>query len=222
MKKAIKIILPLFLVLVLLVVGYWFFFQARTDLTAQGLIRLGDWLETGQHYRLAINSFSMANKLQPQDADLALKLAQAYRNSSNFTQTERTLVNAIYASPDDTRLYVALSKVYVEQDKLMDAQQMLDNIANPTVLAELSSRRPLAPKISPEGGYYSEYITVSLTRPATSQPTGNIRRRRATFTARRWSSPAVRPRSAPWLWTTRGWSARRSMWAIRSRAWLRT
>ena len=58
--------------------------------------------------------------------DLALKLAQAYRNSSNFTQTERTLVNAIYASPDDTRLYVALSKVYVEQDKLMDAQQMLD------------------------------------------------------------------------------------------------
>ncbi len=162
MKKAIKIILPLFLVLVLLVVGYWFFFQARTDLTAQGLIRLGDWLETGQHYRLAINSFSMANKLQPQDADLALKLAQAYRNSSNFTQTERTLVNAIYASPDDTRLYVALSKVYVEQDKLMDAQQMLDNIANPTVLAELSSRRPLAPTISPEGGYYSEYITVSL------------------------------------------------------------
>ncbi len=162
MKKALKVILPIFLILVLLIGGYWFFFQYRTDLTAEALAKLGDRQMEANNYNAAIRYYSLANRLAPEDVDLSFHLAQAYMEVGNYSRTERVLVNAIYAAPDDVRLYVALSKTYVAQDKLLDAQQMLDNIKSPAVLAELSSRRPAAPVLTPEGGYYSEYITVSL------------------------------------------------------------
>ena len=91
-----------------------------------------------------------------------MKLADAYEHSGNYTRTESILVNAIYETPDNPDLYVALSKVYVDQDKLLDAQRMLDTIVNTEVQEELSARRPAAPQITPSGGRYADYITVEL------------------------------------------------------------
>ncbi len=162
MRKALKIILPLVLVLILLVTAYWFFFQHRRDITAGVFRSFGDSSVEAGKPNAAIRWYGFANKLTPQDSELALKLAEAYRESGNYTKTEYVLVNAIYASPDCTELYTTLSKVYVEQDKLKDAQIMLDQIRNETVLAELSARRPTAPTVVPEGGYYSDRISVSL------------------------------------------------------------
>lgn len=165
MKKTIKIVLPILLIFALLVAGYWFFFQYRIDVTT-GLLRdAADSLFAHEHYSLAIRCYRWANSLDPKDADLAMQLAEAYRQSGNYTKTENVLVHAIYDIPEDSRLYVKLSQVYVEQDKLLDAQQMLDTIANEAVRTELAQRRPAAPEFSPEGGYYSEYITVTVSEP---------------------------------------------------------
>ena len=164
MKKTLKIVLPILLVFALLVAGYWFFFQYRVDLTTGLLRSFADArLESG-HYSMAIRCYRWANSLDPQDAELAMKLAEAYRKNGNYTKTESTLVHAIYDTPEDSRLYLALSQVYVEQDKLLDAQQMLDGISNPEVLAEINAQRPAAPVISPEGAFYHEYITVELSQ----------------------------------------------------------
>lgn len=163
MKKTVRILLPILLIAALLVVGYWFFFQYRTDFTAGILKKLGDSrLESGS-YDAALRYYRLANDLAPEDGELSLSLAEAYRKSGNYTKTENVLVNAIYNAPEDTRLYVALSRVYVEQDKLLDARQMLDNIANPSARAELDRQRPAAPSASPQGSFYSEYVTVTLT-----------------------------------------------------------
>lgn len=64
----------------------------------------------------------------PKDADLAIRLADAYKKSGNYTKAEYTLVSAITQIPDSVQLYVALSKTYVEQDKLLDAETMLGRI----------------------------------------------------------------------------------------------
>ena len=163
MKKTLRNVLPFLLIFALLAAGYWFFFQYRVDLTTGLLRKAAESQMEGGHYGMAIRCFRWANSLNPQDAGLALELAEAYQKSGNYTKTESTLVHAIYDAPDDVRLYMALSGVYVEQDKLLDAQQMLDNIANPEVRATLQAQRPAVPVITPEEGFYSDYIEVSIT-----------------------------------------------------------
>lgn len=165
MKKFLKHLLPILLVLALLAAGYWFFFRYRADLTTGLLQDIADSQMESGRYGLAIRLYRWANGLDPRDPEIPLKLAEAYRQSGNYTKTESTLVHAIYNTPGETRLYEALSRVYVDQDKLLDAQQMLDGISDPEAKAALDAKRPAAPVVTPEGGFYSEYITVVLQCP---------------------------------------------------------
>lgn len=165
MKKPVKILISLFLILALLAAGYWFFFQARVDVTTGLLEGAADTLLEHGHESAALRCYRWANSLDGKNTELALKLADAYRRNGNYTKTESVLVHAIYDAPDDSRLYLKLSQVYVEQDKLLDAQQMLDGIANEKVRDELAPRRPAAPEISPAAGFYKEYIHVEVSTP---------------------------------------------------------
>ena len=162
MKRALKVVLPLFIILVLVVVGYWFFLYHRTDITANALVKLADQQMKSEHYSAAVRYYSWANKLVPQDGQVALHLAEAYRKTGNYTKTEYTLVNAIRANSSDIRLYTLLSQVYVEQDKLLDAQTLLDSIQNEQVRTELDALRPAAPVMTPDGGVYTEYIEITV------------------------------------------------------------
>ena len=162
MKKTLKLVITLVLILALLAAGYWFFFQYRVDITAGILRDFADSQLDSGHYSMAIRCYQWADALTPSDADTALKLAEAYHKSGNLTKTEYVLVHAIYDNPADVRLYETLSKIYVEQDKLLDAQQMLDNISNAEAKAALTAKRPAAPTLSPAADFYSEYITVEL------------------------------------------------------------
>ncbi len=76
-----------------------------------------------------------------------------------------TLSNAINAG-GTVELYTALCKTYVEQDKLLDAVNMLANISNPAIKAQLDEMRPSAPVGDYEPGFYSQYISVNLTSSA--------------------------------------------------------
>ena len=163
MKKTGKIVLPILLVLCLLVVGYWFFFQYRVDVTTGLLLDFADSQYEAGHYNTAVRCYRWASELDPQDPELSLKLAEAYRRSGNYSKTEKILVNAIYNAPEEERLYVALSQVFVEQDKLLDAQQLLDNIANEQVRKSLEAQRPAAPVFEPAGGFYHDYISITIT-----------------------------------------------------------
>lgn len=163
MRRFFKIVLPIVLILALLFVGYWFFFQFRSDITAGIFERLGNTCMSTKDYSGAVNYYGYANKLAPNDVEVAQKLAEAYKDSGNYTKTEYVLVHAIYAQPENIDLYLALSEAYVEQDKLLDAQLMLDHISNETVRAQLDALRPQAPVLTPDSGKYSDYITVSVT-----------------------------------------------------------
>ena len=162
MKKTLKLVIPILIILALLAGGYWFFFQYRVDITT-GLLR--DFAESqfnSGHYSWAIRGYRWADALDPQDADEAMKLAEAYHMDGNYTKTEYVLANAIQTYPGEVRLYEALSKIYVEQDKLLDAQQLLDNVSNEQAKAALAAQRPAAPTLSPDADFYSEYIAFEL------------------------------------------------------------
>ena len=59
-----------------------------------------------------------------------------------------------------------MSKVYVEQDKLLDAVQLLGNISDPAIAREIEALRPAAPTADEEPGVVRQYIDVHLSSNA--------------------------------------------------------
>lgn len=161
MKRVLKIVIPLVVVLALLGGCAWFFLAYRSDLTAHFLTGQAERMMEAGRYNRAIQYETWAWKLAPDDEEIPLSLARAYAASGNYTKAEYTLVNAIAATPKNVALYVELCQVYVAQDKLLDAVQMLDRVQDEAVREELAAMRPAAPELSPEDGYYTEYIEVS-------------------------------------------------------------
>jgi len=92
---------------------------------------------------------------------VAIELANQYKADGNFTKAEVTLSNAI-KNKGTVELYAALCKTYVQQDKLMDAVAMLENISDPAMKEALEKLRPTAPEASHEPGFYSQYIELEL------------------------------------------------------------
>lgn len=130
--------------------------------TAENMKSWGDDALADGNTDRAIMWYEYAVKSEPENADYVLALVEANLTDNNFTQAERNLVKAIRRKPD-AALYTKLSSVYVMQDKLMDAQEMLDNIADSAIRAELDALRPSAPVLSPQGGEYHEIISVTMT-----------------------------------------------------------
>lgn len=156
MKKA------LIILLVVLLVGGGLFSLYFFCWTPENVCALGDKAMEGEKYTRAEWLYEQAANMAPDDPTYILKLADACIADGSYTKAERSIVNAIRKEPS-VELYCKLSSVYVAQDKLFDAQKMLDGISDAAIKAELDAMRPAAPVFSPEGGQFSEYIDLSIT-----------------------------------------------------------
>lgn len=155
MKKA----LIIFLVLLILGGGIfcaWYFLW-----TPENFSTLGDRSMASGKYSRAAWLYEQAADLAPDTPAYAQKLADAYIADGSYAKAERTLVNALRKSAS-TELYMKLSSLYVAQDKLLDAQKMLDSLTDPAIAAEIATLRPQAPVLEPAGGQFSEYIDLSM------------------------------------------------------------
>lgn len=164
MKRFLRIFVPVLLVLTILVSIGWYLFQFDPDLTRDVLISQARIMDERGNHSLATWFYKMAYRQSGNDEDIALELARQYHSMGNYTKAEYTLSNAI-ADGGGVELYTALCKLYVEQNKLLDAVNMLDNVTNPVIKASLDSQRPQAVTVSHEPGYYNQYITLSFSAP---------------------------------------------------------
>ena len=155
MKKA------LIILLVVLLVGGGLFCLYFFGWTPENLSSLGDSAMASKKYSRAEWLYETAAEMAPDEPSYVLKLADACIADGSYTKAERSLVTAIRKEPS-AALYCKLSSVYVAQDKLYDAQKMLDGISDSAIKAELDAMRPQAPDFSPAGGQYSEYIDLML------------------------------------------------------------
>lgn len=160
MKIVLKILIPLVLIIALLVSACWYFLIYNRPLTVDFLMQQASSMVSAKRYDRAILYNKWAWNLMPERTDLALDLADTYIATGNYTKAEYTLVSAISSNPGKAGLYEALCRIYVEQDKLLDAVQMLDRITDADVVEYMSTARPAAPFLTPESGYYTEYIEV--------------------------------------------------------------
>lgn len=161
MKRTLKRFLPIILTLVIICSIVWYFLVYDRGLTQDILLGSARFFEKEGNHSIATWLYKRAYENSGNDPAVIIELAERFKRIGNYTQAEVVLSNAIKdnATPE---LFIALSKTYVEQDKLMDAVEMLDNITNPEIKAQLDDMRPSVPTANPVPGYYTEYLDVTI------------------------------------------------------------
>ncbi len=166
MKKATRILVPLLMVVLILGSIAWYLFRYDRTFTRDTLLSQARFQDAHGNSRISSWFYNMAYSFSGKDENVAIELANQYKADGNYTKAEYTLTNAINSGAT-AELYTALCRTYVEQDKLMDAVNMLANITDPALKAELDALRPSAPAVNQEAGYYSQYIDIQLTSSGT-------------------------------------------------------
>jgi len=101
-------------------------------------------------------------KSRPKDEALRLRVCQKYLDAGNTSRAEYVLFSGIEEAGQSTVLYAKLSQVYVLQDKLRDAVELLDGIQMPNIAAEIAAIRPPRPSFARQPGTYNEMIPLEL------------------------------------------------------------
>ncbi len=162
MKKIVKRIIPLLLIVALIASACWYIFVYDRDTVRDFLMAQARSCAQNGHFEAATWFYDISYEFAGEDENVAIDLAQIYKDSGNYTKAEYTLVSAI-ADGATAELYIALCQTYVEQDKLLDAVNMLDKVADPAIKAELDALRPAAPQPDFAPGFYSQYISLNFT-----------------------------------------------------------
>ena len=165
MKKALRIIVPILLAIALIGCMIWYLFVYDREFTRDILLQQARNAEYKGKHELAEWFYNTAYAYADNDESFAIEMANQYKSVGNYTKAEYTLSNAI-ADGGTAELYMALCKTYVEQDKILDAVNMLDNIADPAIKAELEAMRPTAPVADPVSGFYNQYMDVTISSSA--------------------------------------------------------
>lgn len=161
MKRFVRIFIPVILALSILLCMGWYLFVYDREFTRDMLLGTARYLENQGNHNAAAWFYESAYSQASNNEAVAIELAEQYKSGGNYTKAEFTLSGAI-ADGGGLDLYVALCKTYVEQDKLLDAVKMLASVSDPQIKEALETMRPAAPTASPNPGFYSQYISVSV------------------------------------------------------------
>jgi len=161
MKKALRVILPILLGIAIILCATWYLFVYDRPFTRDVLLSIARYSEDRGNQSTAAWFYNLAYTQSGNSDSVAIELAEQYKLIGNYTKAEFTLTNAI-SDGGSVDLYIALSKTFVEQDKLLDAVNMLDNVTDPVIRQEIEKLRPKAPVLNPAPGFYSQYISVEL------------------------------------------------------------
>lgn len=165
MKKTIRTIIPIILAAAIIACIGWYLFIYDVPFTRDMLLKTARFFESNGNHKTSAWFYNCAYRQTGDKDSIAIEVANQYKANGNYTKAESTLSQAI-ADGGGKDVYIALCKAYVEQDKLMDAVNMLNNITNKDVKSQLEKLRPAAPTCFPDpsstGAYYTQYITVTV------------------------------------------------------------
>ena len=167
MKRIIKIVVPIILAVAVILCAAWYLFVYDRAFTRDMLLNFARHSESGGNHTVAAWFYKQAYSQSSNSDDVAIELAEQYKAIGNFTKAEYTLTNAI-SDGGSVELYIALCQTYIQQDKVLDAVNMLNNVTDPSIKAQLDTLRPVIPTSSPAPGYYNQYISVTISNDAGS------------------------------------------------------
>ena len=161
MKRFFKIFLPILLSIVILLGVAWYFLVYDKMLTQTILMDLSHHFSNKGDYNTAAWLNDLAFNHFGNDDAVPLEQAELYLSRGNYTQAERVLHRGI-ENGGGVELYVMLCKIYVEQDKLLDAAELLNKVTDSAIKKELDAMRPAPPSPSLPAGEYHEYANLSF------------------------------------------------------------
>ena len=162
MKKATRFLVSMVLVLLIIASIIWYLFIYDRAFTRDTLLSQARYQAINGNSRLSSWFYDCAYSFSGHDENVAIELANQYKKTGNYTKAELTLTTSIRDNPT-VELYTALSEVFAEQDKLLDAVALLDQIPDASIKQQIEQIRPAAPQADQEPGYFSQYIDVHLT-----------------------------------------------------------
>lgn len=162
MKRTLKILIPILLSLAIILCTIWYLFIYDLAFTRDMLLNIARYNESHGNHSIAAWFYNRAYTQSSGSDEVAIELAEQYKQMGNYTKAEYTLTNAI-ADGGGVDLYIALSKTYIEQDKVLDAVNMLNNVTNPEIKKELEALRPEAPEAILPPGHYNQYVSADIT-----------------------------------------------------------
>lgn len=165
MKKAMKIILSLLLAGLIIASIGWYFTVYDQTFTRDLLLAQARKNDMRGNQKLSAWFYDRAYNQSGKDPNVAIELANQYIDAGNFTKAEVTLSNAI-RSGATAELYIALCNTYTQQDKLLDAVNLLASLPDSEISRQLEALRPLAPAPDHNSGFYTQYISVALNNDA--------------------------------------------------------
>lgn len=160
MKKTVRILIPILLALTIILCCAWYLLVYDREFSRDILLYGARVFEAQGNHTVATWFYDRAYDQAGDNDSIAVELAEQYRKSGNYTKAEYTLSKAIQDGGGSS-LYMALCQTYVEQDKLLDAVSLLDNVTG-AVKEELDALRPQAPQATPAPGFYSQYLPVTV------------------------------------------------------------
>lgn len=161
MKRFLRIIVPIIMILAILACAAWYLFVYDREFTRDMLLSSARFFEDSGSPNVSAWLYDLAYRHSSHEPQIAIELARKYKEDDNYTKAEYTLTSAI-AETSAPELYVELCATFVEQDKLLDAVTLLDSIHDPDTKAALDAMRPAAPVLTPQNGFYSQYIKVDV------------------------------------------------------------
>ncbi len=161
MKKVSKFLVPLLLGLLILASIVWYLFVYDRPFTRDALLGQARFHDLHGNSKISSMFYDAAYNFSGHDDNVAIELANQYKGDGNYTKAEVTLTHAIASNPS-VEGYTALCRTFVEQDKLLDAVRLLDNIREPAIKEQLDAARPKAPVSDYAAGYYSQYVNIHL------------------------------------------------------------
>ena len=161
MKTFVRIALLILLVAAIVLGTAWYLLEYDTDFTHDALLYGAQYFEEKGQPAISTWLYDKAYQYGQSIEQIALELAEYYQSVGNYAKVEATLKRAINDGAG-VDIYIALSKVFIEQDKLLDALQLVENVQDPAIRSKLELLRPAAPAPDFPGGYYNEYISVNF------------------------------------------------------------
>ncbi len=164
MKRFLKILLPILLSAVIIAGVCWYFLSYDKGFTQDVLRSCGSYFADREQMRIAARFYDLAYKQNYDTDSVAIELADKYIQIGNYTKAEAALYKAIQDG-GDVPVYIALSKAYVAQDKLYDAVELLDGVADPKIKQKLDELRPTRPTSPDEQKTYHQLISITVEAP---------------------------------------------------------
>jgi len=94
-------------------------------LSIKDYMRLGDRLRMTGKYALAIGQYAKAEKLEPGNALVMIKIAKTYRSSGNSEKAGEYFAKAALVSPDDFVCLVSRADFFIEEGKYAEGASLI-------------------------------------------------------------------------------------------------